>query len=257
MFVAGHVGITLGAARVVAWGFDAARNRFDRSARIYRKDGAGARLRLRDALDDRVIAFGSLLPDILDKPIALILAGDLVGNSGRNVGHTLIFALALIAAAGAAAFAFRRGWAISLALASAGHLALDRMWNHAQTLFWPFAGLAFPSKERVSVSEWTESTMLAIPDRMGDPLELLGLAVICWIAARVLWSRGVKSYLLTGRIGRGGENGGGGGGGDRKHKREGAEMSENNRPPAPALAEHGLSRFSTSERREAACRRRT
>ena len=203
MFVAGHVGITLGAARVVAWGFDAARNRFDRSARIYRKDGAGARSRLRDALDDRVIAFGSLLPDILDKPIALILAGDLVGNSGRNVGHTLIFALALIAVAGALAVVLKRGLPLVVAFASAGHLALDRMWNHAQTLYWPLMGLAFPSKERVSVSEWTESTMLAVPDRMtGDPLELAGLAVICWIIARVLWTRSVKSYLLTGRIGR-------------------------------------------------------
>ena len=208
MFVAGHVGLTLGAARGVAWGFDFARNRFARSGRIYRKEGK--RSRLRDALDDRAIAFGSLLPDILDKPIALVLAGDLVGNSGRNIGHTLIFALALIAVADALAVVLKRGLPLVVAFASAGHLALDRMWNHAQTLYWPLTGLAFPSKERVSVTEWTESTMLAVPDRMtGDPLELAGLAVICWIIARVLWTRSVKSYLLTGRIGRGGENGGG------------------------------------------------
>ena len=213
MFVAGHVGITLGAARVVAWGFDMARNRFDRSEGADGKEGnSSRRSRLRDALDDRAIAFGSLLPDILDKPIALILAGDLVGNGTRNIGHTLIFALILIAAAGAATAALRRALPLTIALASAGHLALDGMWNHAQTLFWPLTGWAFPLKERATVTEWTESTLSAIPDRLSDPLELAGLAVICWIAARVLWSRSVKSYLLTGRIVRGGGNDGGGGG---------------------------------------------
>ena len=199
MFVAGHVGITLGAARVVAWGFDAARNRFDRSERANGKEGKPSRLR--DALDDRAIALGSLLPDILDKPIALILAGELVGNGTRNIGHTLIFALVLIAAAGAATVALRRALPLTIALASAGHLALDGMWNHAQTLFWPLTGWAFPLKERATVTEWTESTLSAIPDRLSDPLELAGLAVICWIAARVLWTRSFKTYILTGRIG--------------------------------------------------------
>ena len=202
MFVAGHVGVTLGAARVAAWGFDFARNRFDRSERTTEKEGNPARRsRLSDALDDRAIALGALLPDILDKPLGLILAGDLVGNGTRNVGHTLIFALALILAAGALAAAVKRVLPLAVALASAGHLALDGMWNHVQTLFWPLTGWAFPSREWVGAAEWTESTLFAIPDRMGDPLELAGLAVICWIAARVLWTRSFKSYLLTGRIG--------------------------------------------------------
>ena len=190
----------MGAARVAAWGFDFARNRFGGSERIDEGDGARRRARLVDSLDDRAIAFGALLPDILDKPLGLILAGDLVGNSTRNVGHTLIFAIALIAAAWMAASALRRAWPLALALASAGHLALDEMWRRAETLFWPLAGWRFPQREDVSVGDWTASTLSGAPSRILDPLELTGLAVILYLVAKALWTRRVKTYLLTGRM---------------------------------------------------------
>ncbi len=213
MFVVGHIGITLGAARVAAWGFDAARNRFVRSERIEGREGARAG-GLRESLDDRALALGSLLPDMLDKPLGLILAADLVGNGTRSVGHTLVFALALLAAAGAATVAFRRAFPMALALAAAGHLALDSMWNHARILLWPLYGWRFPLREETTVTEWTASTLSVFMGRMADPLELAGLAAICWIAARVLWTRSVKTYLLTGRIGAGRRQTRGGGGGE-------------------------------------------
>ena len=200
MFVVGHVGVTLGAARVAAWGFDFARNRFGGSERIDKGDGERLRSRLVDSLDDRAIAFGALLPDILDKPLGLILAGDLVGNSTRNVGHTLIFAIALIAAAWMAASALKRAWPIALALASAGHLALDEMWRRAETLFWPLAGWLFPQREDVSVGEWTESMLASAPHKLLDPIEMVGLAVIVYLVAKALWTRRVKTYLMTGRM---------------------------------------------------------
>ena len=204
MFVVGHIGITLGAARVAAWGFDSARNRFVRSERIdgEKRESAPAG-GLRESLDDRALALGSLLPDMVDKPLGLILAADLVGNGTRSVGHTLVFALALLAAAGAATFAFRRALPMSLALAAAGHLVLDAMWNHARILLWPLTGWRFPLREETTVTEWTASTLSGFMGRMENPLELAGLAVICWIAARVLWTRSLKTYLLTGRIGAG------------------------------------------------------
>ena len=69
------------------------------------------------SIDYRLVMVGALLPDLLDKPLALWLA-----FPGRTFGHTLLFGvLLLVVSLIILGFTGSRGFLV-LSLASAGHL---------------------------------------------------------------------------------------------------------------------------------------
>lgn len=144
-----------------------------------------------ERLDDRALILGSLLPDLVDKPIALFLAPTLVGHSLRNYGHTLVFAALVLAVALALAALTKRQWPVVLAASSAGHLLLDMMWFSHRILFWPFTTPGFSPRY---IHEWGPNA-----NSIYIAAEVLGLIVVCWIALRLIISGNVKPWLLTGR----------------------------------------------------------
>ena len=119
MLLFGHVGITLG----IAW---------------------FAESKLKVKIDYRLIFIGSLLPDIIDKPVGMIL---LLLENCRVFGHTLLFILILLLIG----FKYRKS--LFLSFASFFHLIEDEMWNEPQTLFWPLLGFEFPAKDHASFYE--------------------------------------------------------------------------------------------------------
>ena len=119
MLLFGHIGITLG----VAWLIES---------------------KLRVKIDYRQIAIGSLLPDMIDKPVGMIL---LPINNGRIFGHTLLFLLILLIIS----LKYRKF--LFLSFASFLHLIEDEIWNEPETLFWPLLG-EFPAKEHSSFYEY-------------------------------------------------------------------------------------------------------
>lgn len=116
MLLLGHIGVSLVAAQML-----------DRAV-LARHRG----------LDYRLLMVGSLLPDIVDKPIGVYLLPQ-VFHSGRIMGHTLLFSLILL---GIGAWRYRRGRVglFSLGLGSLFHLAEDEMWNQPGVLWWPLLG---------------------------------------------------------------------------------------------------------------------
>lgn len=120
-------------------------------------------------------ALGGVLPDLLDKPLALGLGL----TEGRLVGHTVLFAALLLAVG---AWARDRPLGTTLALLGGGclsHLLLDR--PLAGTVLWPLLG-PFPMREPRPLEAFAL-----------DPLVLLGEAggalVLGLLAAR-RWRRG-------------------------------------------------------------------
>ena len=97
------------------------------------------------AMDLRVLAFGAVLPDLIDKPIGSILFTDYF-ETGRIYAHTLLFAVAVLTGVmvvtrrGTTA---RKRW-MALPIGVFFHLLLD-MPLDAGTLWWPVLGLEFPS----------------------------------------------------------------------------------------------------------------
>lgn len=137
MLLFGHLGLTVSAA----WAFG---NSYDKlqARKQPLESGTNKLQRLASKIDYRVVLIGSMLPDIIDKPLGiLILHGEYGG--GRGFFHTLLFAL-LLSLAGLIWYRKKRGTLLlTLGLATIMHLVLDSMWTRKETLLWPVLGLSF------------------------------------------------------------------------------------------------------------------
>lgn len=115
-----------------------------------------------NGIDYRIVALGSILPDMLDKPLKWFLFREQLPDD-HVFGHTLAFSAALLAAGAALA---RRGeprllW---LGLGSATHPFIDPVLKEPRTLFWPLLGTRFPVAKGY-LGKWTsiagEATLVA------------------------------------------------------------------------------------------------
>lgn len=104
-------------------------------------------------MDLRVLALGAILPDLIDKPIgSLIFHGYF--ETGRIYGHTLLFAVLLLASVMAftrRGTVVRRRW-MALPIGVFIHLLLDIPLENA-TFWWPFLGFEFPPFEDGALSD--------------------------------------------------------------------------------------------------------
>ncbi len=180
MLVFAHTGLALGAAVVAegalhrpqagpAAGPLAAVNRFLLA-------GLHAFARVWDV---RLFLLGSLLPDIIDKPLGLWLFRDALAN-GRVYAHTLLFLLLLAAGGLILYLARRRTWGLALGLGVFIHLVLDGMWSDPRTLLWPLQGAAFVHE--TVASGWAATI---IQHARHNPAvwapELLGFICLAWL----------------------------------------------------------------------------
>lgn len=150
----------------------------------------------RFSLDHRVVVIGSMLPDIIDKPLALLIAPDLVNHSTRNFGHTAWLGLVIIAV-GFWWLHRTGGFAVlTLGLASTGHLVFDQMWKIHETLLWPFFGAQFQYPVG-DVSTWFRTLVSQL---YTSPPELIGALSFIFLAYRVVRARAVSSFFRAGRI---------------------------------------------------------
>ena len=150
----------------------------------------------RSHLDYRLLLLGSMLPDILDKPLGTWLMADVFSN-GHIFGHTLLFSLILLGV-GVYLFArFRRTGLLSLALGGIAHLCLDQGWLRPETLLWPLFGWGFP---KVGVSHWLERLLRALVSEPGVYIpELIGALCLAIFFAETIRQRKLRDFLRTGQ----------------------------------------------------------
>jgi inner membrane protein len=148
-------------------------------------------------IDYRMVLIGSMLPDIIDKPLGIYLLADEIGN-GRIYGHTLLFFLALVIL-GIFLYYYRRNAA--LLLVSAGtfvHLVLDQMWENPHTLFWPLFGAAF---ERHETEGWLPGLLESLTTNPSTYIsEVFGALIIGIFAWHILRNKNLIGFLKTGHI---------------------------------------------------------
>ena len=127
-------------------------------------------------VDVRMLAFGAVLPNLIDKPLGTIMAPDYFA-ADRLYGHTLVFSTVIMVVALLTTRRGRRRRAImAVAVGSMLHLVLDGMWTSAQTFFWPLFGLTF---EPGRVDYWSDiSAILDMPTILQ---ELAGLAYLFYL----------------------------------------------------------------------------
>jgi membrane-bound metal-dependent hydrolase YbcI (DUF457 family) len=153
----------------------------------------------RRRIDYRIVLLGSILPDLLDKPVGRLLFAERFETS-RLFGHTLAFDLALVLGIQL----FLRGerarrWFV-LPIASLLHLALDGMWSHPITLFWPLFGTSFP---RMPVENyWLDVLLRPFQHPVEGLKEVAGLALLAYLAVAFGLHRPGprREFLRTGRL---------------------------------------------------------
>lgn len=149
--------------------------------------------------DPRVILVGSLLPDIIDKPLGFLSA---TFSNGRTVSHTLLF-LVLLSLIGLYLYRVRgRGWLLVLSFGTLMHLILDQMWRTPATLLWPFAGISF---ERVSIDlthvHWEPSMFYApfLDPQVYIP-EIVGAVILVWFAQSLVKGGKFCAFIKYGQV---------------------------------------------------------
>jgi inner membrane protein len=153
----------------------------------------------RRGIDYRMVMFGALLPDLIDKPIGRVFFADQFEN-GRIFAHTLLFSTVLLLGIQL----FLRGrtarrWFI-VPIAAVIHQVLDGMWNEPVTFFWPLFTTRFP---RDPVGDyWLRVLMRPLEEPIVLLQEVIGLALLLYIASAYrLWERDRRTqFIRTGYL---------------------------------------------------------
>ncbi len=148
-------------------------------------------------MDIRILIIGSILPDIIDKPVGQVFFVDYF-SSGRIFCHTLLFTV-LIALVGLyLKIRWNKNWLLVLSFGSFMHLILDQMWASPVTLFWPVYGLTFESED---LTNWIKNILHSlITDRGMFIPELIGAAILTWFAAILIRRKKILAFLRHGYI---------------------------------------------------------
>jgi len=171
---------------------------------------AQRRLARWNAVDYRLAALAALVPDLVDKPLALTFYRDT--DAALFWGHNLW----LHAGVWVGVLALERARATSLPgvrkpvrsvpylLAFSGHLIADRMWGFQETLFYPFgAGFWHPwvhVGEPAAMLQAYRDIIRSTPILVA--FEIVGLALLGWL----IWDRGLWPrprlwrFLSTGHV---------------------------------------------------------
>lgn len=204
MLLFGHIAITLGLAlgaeKVLRsrLGFPnrgkAAEEIADRSPPVPRPSRLATTAAL---IDYRLVLLGSMLPDIIDKPVGIYLLGDTFSN-GRIFGHSLLFFLIIFLAGLYRYLRSGRSGILVLSLCSGFHLILDQMWLQPRTLLWPLHGLTFP---RYEMAGWLTNLIEILKS---EPTvywpEIVGILILMLFMLKLLRSRSLLSFLRNGIV---------------------------------------------------------
>ena len=129
--------------------------------------------------DIAIVLLGSILPDLIDKPLGYLIYGSMA--SGRIYAHTLLFLLVLVALA-----AILKSRPLgSLAFGVLAHQALDTIWRTPEIFLWPLLG-DFPVKTDMTVLGYFEMLIHGLENPAILVPELLGLVYLSYFA--IQWS---------------------------------------------------------------------
>ncbi|MEE8414362.1 MAG: metal-dependent hydrolase [Dehalococcoidales bacterium] len=189
MLLFGHIGITAGVARACDIIISAA-------------EPGGSRLipwlgRVKNRIgqvDYRLVLLGSLLPDIIDKPVFLLVGG--VSLSGRDYAHSLLFSLVLLIA-GLVLILYGKSRLLTVSLSALTHLIFDQIYNNPVTLFWPLLGPLSGGE----VASWLPGVVFGLFNYPGAYIpEITGLLIVLLFAYRLVKRKGVTSFIREGVI---------------------------------------------------------
>ncbi len=154
--------------------------------------------------DYRIAALAALLPDLIDKPLSLLIFTD--SKTSQGLAHTLLVHLLV----SLIVFVWwRKGFVYALAFN--GHLLADRIWLYPRTLFFPFLGWQFePWRFMGSPEAMLDAYAEIVTYPLIITLESIGLVILAWLVVTYHLYRweNLMTFLVSGRLlqtGQGGE----------------------------------------------------
>jgi len=195
MLALGHAGITLGAVLVLQ---SKLRRKSDNTTNGGSTPPVGFVVSFINGIDLRILLLGSLLPDIIDKPIGLVIFRESI-SYGRIYAHTLLFLL-FAALTGLMLYRLKgRRWLLVLAAGTASHLILDGMWTTPVVLFWPLLGTTFPRQDVSNYFLQMLEDLRTQPDVLIG--EIIGIIVTFAIGIiRLKKKKGFRNFICKGQI---------------------------------------------------------
>lgn len=147
-------------------------------------------------IDYRLILLGSLLPDLIDKPLGIWLLRDTF-NNGRIFTHTLLFSVLLLAVAIYFYTSRRNLSLLYLSFGSIIHLGLDGMWLNSRTFLWPLYGWNF---EKVDLSNLLERWIVLLRTEPAVYIpEIIGLVTLGFFFINLIRQGKLYQFFMTGK----------------------------------------------------------
>ncbi len=145
--------------------------------------------RKRAELDFRFVLLGSVLPDLIDKPL-----GASLHLEARLWAHSLLFLAALLAASLVPALRGLR-WA---GFGDAVHLLVDLIWQEPMVALWPLLGTAFPPGDQ-SLGGYFQVLLSDPYVQFGEVVGGAILIAIVWRYRLYRWKE-MRQFLRDGRL---------------------------------------------------------
>lgn len=213
MLIFGHAGFTLGAAALINGALSKGHSLLTRENKV--RDclpatsesapagnstpdtGSSWFISLGNRIDIRLLLIGSLLPDIIDKPIGQFFFKDTFSN-GRIFSHTLLFLIVITLAGLYLQRSRGKTWLLLFSFGTFTQLTIDQMWLTPETFLWPLYGFAF---KRIDLTHWTQNILYALRTDPGIYVpELIGLGILLWFSLDLLRFKRVGAFIRNGRL---------------------------------------------------------
>jgi inner membrane protein len=208
MFLFGHIGITLGSAVLVTGLITTIRQSSSHRKISQQPKSKSSEYRsiskkafpittwiesLGEFMDLRLLIIGSLLPDIIDKPIGMFLFGN-----GRVFTHSLLVTLLLLITGGYLYLNHKQTGVLAIAIGTFTHLILDQIWLTPQTLFWPSLGWKFPIGVRTNYLPTWISALSRNPEIYIS--EAIGMVIVLGFIWILIREQKFISFIRNGKL---------------------------------------------------------
>ncbi|URZ09003.1 metal-dependent hydrolase [Clostridium felsineum] len=148
-------------------------------------------------IDYRFLLVGSILPDLIDKPIGAVFFRNVFHNS-RIFGHTILFSAVLLLIGIYRQLKYKKNGILMLGIGSLIHLILDSMWLYTGILLWPFLGWTFPRRPD---GNWAgEGITRLLTDPVYYSSEIIGFVIIMYYFIKLIKNGKFKNFIKTGQI---------------------------------------------------------
>jgi inner membrane protein len=150
-------------------------------------------------IDYRYILLGSILPDLIDKPLGLFILPNL--ENLRTFAHTFLFLAVILLLAWVVYWKKRSIWGWCLSFGVLMHFILDSIWKDPATLYWPFTGLPFNRYAGMDLESWMH---MRFYDLWANPWvfvpEILGLIALISLGIVIIKQGKLRGFIFHGKI---------------------------------------------------------